>query len=108
MPCRYPWSRSLVGECVMPRFGIDPAFIVICERDICDACQESRRIGILGTPPTMRISIACGCDPELFNWIMALQGLPNTHVHVVVGDQTTLDIIAEISKDVPDVEVRRR
>jgi len=34
--------------------------------------------------------------------------LPNTHVHVIVGDQTTLDIIAEISKDAPDVEVRRR
>lgn len=108
MPCRDSWNRSLVGECVMARFGIDPAFIVICERDICDSCQEARRIGILGIPPTMRISVACGCDPELYNWIMALQELPNTHVHVVVGDQTTLDIIAEMTKDAQDVQVRRR
>jgi hypothetical protein len=92
----------------MTRFGIDPAFIVICERDVCQECQEARRIGIIGQPPTLRVSVACGCDPELFNWIMALQNLPNTHVHVVVGDQTTLEIIGQMTEGLDDVKVRRR
>ena len=108
MPCRDPWRWPLDGCGEMSRFGIDPACIVICERDICESCQEARRIGILGVVPTLRVSVACGCDPELYNWIMALQKLPNTHVHVVVGEQTTLEIVEEMTKDAPDVKVRRR
>ena len=89
-------------------FGIDPAFIIICEHDVCQVCQESRRIGIVGQEPKLRVSVACGCDPELFNWIMALSNLPNTHVHVVVGNQTTLDIIQEMTENMDNVKVRRR
>jgi len=91
-----------------PRFGIDPAFVVICERDVCPTCNDSRSVGILGMPPTIRISVACGCDLELYSWIMSLGKLPSTQVHVVVGDQTALEIIAEMTEDFSDVEVRHR